>query len=80
MRGAEDIEPILHGFKNSLHLRVGVRDILGKEDIRHTHRALSDIAEVCLKAIAATRVRQAGRQVSASPTCPARTARASRAS
>ena len=52
LRGAEDIEPILHGFKNSLHLRVGVRDILGKEDIRNTHRALSDIAEVCLKAIA----------------------------
>jgi glutamate-ammonia-ligase adenylyltransferase len=52
LRGAEDVEPILHGFKNSLHLRVGVRDILGKEDIRRTHRALSDIAEVCLKAIA----------------------------
>ncbi len=51
--GAEDIEPILHGFKNSLHLRVGVRDILGKEDIRDTHRVLSDIAEVCLREIAA---------------------------
>lgn len=53
LRGAEDVEPILHGFKNSLHLRVGVRDILGKEDIRNTHQALSDIAEVCVKAIAA---------------------------
>lgn len=52
LRGAEDVEPILHGFKNSLHLRVGVRDVLGKEDIRRTHRALSDIAEVCLAAIA----------------------------
>jgi glutamate-ammonia-ligase adenylyltransferase len=52
LRGAEDIDPILHGFKNSLHLRVGVRDVLGKEDIRNTHRALSDIAEVCLKAVA----------------------------
>ena len=51
-RGAEDIEPILHSFKNSQHLRVGVRDILGKEDIRDTHRALSDIAEVCLKHVA----------------------------
>ena len=50
--GAEDIEPILHGFKNSLHLRVGVRDVLGKEDIRDTHRTLSDIAEVCLRRIA----------------------------
>jgi len=52
LRGAEDIQPILHGFKNSLHLRVGVRDILGKEDIRNTHRVLSDIAEVCLQEIA----------------------------
>lgn len=52
LRGAEDIDPILHGFKNSLHLRVGVRDILGKEDIRNTHRVLSDIAEVCVRKIA----------------------------
>ncbi|QDU95309.1 bifunctional [glutamate--ammonia ligase]-adenylyl-L-tyrosine phosphorylase/[glutamate--ammonia-ligase] adenylyltransferase [Lignipirellula cremea] len=51
-RGAEDLEPILHSFKNAEHLRVGVRDILGKEDIRDTHRALSDLAEVCLKQIA----------------------------
>lgn len=51
-RGAEDIEPILHSFKNAQHLRVGVRDILGKEDIQNTHQALSDIAEVCLNAIA----------------------------
>lgn len=51
-RGAEDLEPILHSFKNSQHLRVGVRDILGKEDLRDSHRALSDIAEVCLRQIA----------------------------
>jgi len=50
-RGAEDIEPILHSFKNSQHLRVGVRDILGKDDIQDTHRALSDVAEVCLAEI-----------------------------
>ncbi|MFM9116201.1 MAG: bifunctional [glutamate--ammonia ligase]-adenylyl-L-tyrosine phosphorylase/[glutamate--ammonia-ligase] adenylyltransferase [Planctomycetota bacterium] len=48
-RGAEDLEPILHSFKNSMHLRVGVRDVLGKEDIRRTHQALSDVAEVCLQ-------------------------------
>jgi glutamate-ammonia-ligase adenylyltransferase len=47
-RGAEDIDPILHGFRNSQHLRVGVRDILGREDIHTTHRVLSDIAEVCV--------------------------------
>jgi len=50
-RNAEDVDPILHSFKNSLHLRVGVRDILGKEDVAATHRTLSDVAEVCLKHI-----------------------------
>jgi glutamate-ammonia-ligase adenylyltransferase len=48
LRGAEDSDPILHSFKNAQHLRVGVRDIVGKDDIRDTHAALSDIAEVCL--------------------------------
>jgi len=47
-RGAEDVEPILHAFKNAQHLRVGVRDILGKEDVVRTHAALSDVAEVLL--------------------------------
>ncbi len=47
--GAEDLEPILHSFKSFQHLRVGVRDILGKDDVQDTHRALSDIAEVCLQ-------------------------------
>ncbi len=50
-RRAEDISPILHSFKNSMHLRVGVRDILGKEQISKTHATLSDIAEVCLKQV-----------------------------
>ena len=44
-RGAEDIDPILHSFKNAQHLRVGVRDVVGKDDIRSTHAALADIAE-----------------------------------
>jgi glutamate-ammonia-ligase adenylyltransferase len=52
-RGAEDVEPILHSFKYSQHLRVGVRDILGKDKIEATHAVLSDIAEVCLKQIIA---------------------------
>ncbi len=50
--GAEDIQPILHSFKHAQHLRVGVRDILGKDDIRDTHCALSDTAESCLKLVA----------------------------
>ncbi len=51
---AEDIEPILHSFKNDQQLRVGVRDLLGKEDLQATTGVLSDIAEVCLAQIAAT--------------------------
>jgi glutamate-ammonia-ligase adenylyltransferase len=51
-KGAEDIDPILHSFKNAQHLRVGVRDVLGKDDVRSTHAALADIAEACLKQIA----------------------------
>ncbi len=51
-KGAENIDPILHSFKNAQHLRVGVRDVLGKDDIRSTHAALADIAEACLKQIA----------------------------
>ena len=46
--GTSDIEPMLHSFKDGYHLRVGVRDLLRKEAVKETHRALSDIAEVCL--------------------------------
>ncbi|MCC6127558.1 MAG: bifunctional [glutamate--ammonia ligase]-adenylyl-L-tyrosine phosphorylase/[glutamate--ammonia-ligase] adenylyltransferase [Pirellulales bacterium] len=52
-RAAEDIERILHSFKNDQQLCVGVRDILGKEDVQATTGALGDIAEVCLGEIAA---------------------------
>ncbi len=51
-KGAEDIDPILHSFKNAQHLRVGVRDVLGKDDIRSTHAALADVAEASLRKIA----------------------------
>ena len=49
--GAADIDLILHGFKNSAHLMIGVRDILDMESIESTHRALSDTAEACLRRI-----------------------------
>ncbi len=52
-RSAEDIEPILHSFKNDQQLRVGVRDLLGKEDVRGTTAAIANIAEVCIRMIAA---------------------------
>jgi glutamate-ammonia-ligase adenylyltransferase len=52
-RGAEDLDPILHAFKNDQQLRVGVREILGKEGVEQTTAALSQIAEVCLAQIVA---------------------------
>jgi len=51
-RGAEDLDPILHSFKNTQQLYVGVRHILGKEDVQSTFAALTNIAEVCLERIA----------------------------
>jgi [glutamine synthetase] adenylyltransferase / [glutamine synthetase]-adenylyl-L-tyrosine phosphorylase len=49
---AADTLPILHDFKNAQHLRIGVRDMLGKEDIDQTHQALADVAETCLAHVA----------------------------
>ncbi len=50
-RGAEDIEPILHSFKNSAHLTIGVRDVLGMESVESTHAALADTAEACVRRV-----------------------------
>lgn len=50
-RAAEDLDPILHSFKNAQHLHVGVRDVLGKADIEDATRTLSDVAETCLEQI-----------------------------
>lgn len=47
-RHAEDIEPILHSFKNAQQLSVGVRHILHKEEIESITGVLSDIAQACL--------------------------------
>ncbi|MEN6457367.1 MAG: hypothetical protein ABFC63_00345 [Thermoguttaceae bacterium] len=52
-RAAEDVDPILQSFKNDQQLCVGVRDILGRDDVQATTGALSDIAESCLAEIAA---------------------------
>jgi glutamate-ammonia-ligase adenylyltransferase len=57
-RGAEDIEPALHSFKNAQQLRVGVRDILGMEQAEATTGALSDIARVCLDEITRSEYRK----------------------
>jgi glutamate-ammonia-ligase adenylyltransferase len=50
-RGAADPEPILHSFRDKELLRIGVRDILGKDTIQGTTAALSDLAETILVAI-----------------------------
>jgi glutamate-ammonia-ligase adenylyltransferase len=52
-RGATDRAPILHAFKASQQLRVGVRDILGKQDAETTTAALTAIAETILRAVVA---------------------------
>jgi glutamate-ammonia-ligase adenylyltransferase len=47
-RGAADPEPILHSFQYKELLRIGVRDILGKDPVPATTAALSDLAETIL--------------------------------
>lgn len=49
--GADEIAPILQSFKNSMHLRVGARNILRIDPLSRIHAALSDIAEVCLEQV-----------------------------
>jgi glutamate-ammonia-ligase adenylyltransferase len=51
-RGAADPEPILHSFQDKELLRIGVRDILGKDKVQATTTALSDLAETILVQIA----------------------------
>lgn len=52
LKGAREIDPILHSFKNDQLLRIGVNDILGKAELQQTTRELSDLAEVILGAVA----------------------------
>jgi glutamate-ammonia-ligase adenylyltransferase len=50
-RNADDVIPIVHAFKSSMHLRIGIRDILRKQPIEQTLRSLADVADVCLTAV-----------------------------
>jgi glutamate-ammonia-ligase adenylyltransferase len=52
-KGAIDIEPIIHAFKASQQLRVGVRDILGRQTVTETTAALSAIPEAILRVVMA---------------------------
>ena len=49
--GAVELEPIIHSFKASQQLRVGVRDILGRQDVAETTAALSAIPEAILRVV-----------------------------
>jgi glutamate-ammonia-ligase adenylyltransferase len=51
-RGATDLEPILHSFQDKEMLRIGVRDILGKDSLHETAAALSELAETILVQVA----------------------------
>ncbi len=44
-KGAEDLTPILASFRNKEWVRIGTRDILGREPIRDVTRELADVAE-----------------------------------
>ena len=50
-RGASDLDPILHSFQDKELLRLGVRDLLGKDAVRDTTAGLSDLADTILNAV-----------------------------
>ena len=51
-RGAEDLAPILWSFRNKEWMRIGTRDILGREPIRQVTRELADVAEAIVTQVA----------------------------
>ena len=52
-QGAIEVGPILHAFKASQLLRVGVRDILGRQDAETTTAALTGVAEALVRRVVA---------------------------
>ncbi len=51
-KGAEDPAPILLSFRNKEWLRIGARDLLGREPIREVLRELSDVAQAIVGRVA----------------------------
>lgn len=47
-RGKEDTLPILRTFKDAQHLKIGVRNLVGREPLTQTQQALTHVAELCL--------------------------------
>jgi glutamate-ammonia-ligase adenylyltransferase len=50
--GAEDLAPILWSFRNKEWVRIGTRDILGREPVRVVTRELADVAEAIVTQVA----------------------------
>jgi glutamate-ammonia-ligase adenylyltransferase len=50
LKGAHDPDPILHSFQDKEWLRIGVRDLLGRDGVRETTAALTDVADAVLAA------------------------------
>jgi glutamate-ammonia-ligase adenylyltransferase len=51
-KGAEDLSPILFSFRNKEWVRIGTRDILGREPVRVVTRELADVAEAIVGQVA----------------------------
>ncbi len=51
-KGAEDLAPILLSFRNKEWVRIGTRDILGRDSIREVTRELADVAEAVVAQVA----------------------------
>ena len=51
-QGAEDLAPILLSFRNKEWVRIGTRDILGREPVRDVTRELADVAEAIVAQVA----------------------------
>jgi glutamate-ammonia-ligase adenylyltransferase len=61
-KGAEDLAPILWSFRNKEWVRIGTRDILGREPVRQVTRELADVAEAIVTQVAREQwQRRAGR-------------------
>ncbi|MFN9342898.1 MAG: bifunctional [glutamate--ammonia ligase]-adenylyl-L-tyrosine phosphorylase/[glutamate--ammonia-ligase] adenylyltransferase [Planctomycetota bacterium] len=52
LRGAEQLDPIIHSFRQAQQLRVGVQDLLGWAGVSEVTQALTAIADTCLERVA----------------------------
>ncbi len=69
-KGAEDLAPILWSFRNKEWVRIGTRDILGREPVREVTRELADVAEAIVTQVARDQWQRRERTDTASPRHP----------